>query len=588
MNPLRSLAAKLSLLTCLFVLGVIALMSRQIVSGIEEGLIGEMKVRAEFFARSSREAIFPKLDLFSLHFHVEEMVKEKAVTYAAVVDKDGVVLSHSDPTRIGDKLQDPFSRRALDSGTIELRRSRDKDGGLVYELGSPVMVGPRRVGTVLMGFNQKSLEDALRAPKRRITLITAVALALSALGTVLIVGWITRALPKLAAAAREAGRGNFSVQVQVKSRDEIGVLARAFNEMTVANSILFQGLQEEKEKLAKIFNDTREGLILTDPQGRVLLMNASAKALLGCQDKPAATLVEATGSDYKAAPELPVLLSGRSRITPFELRRAEPKLLILSGVADRLGESGIHAGFLFIFHDATLEKRSEVLARNFLSLVSHKLRTPLAIALGYHELLQGAAKDFTADQKKMLAKIQGEDEKLLKIVEKLITFTAVQSPENIVLDRQETSLAAVVENALKGLGLEDNPAVTVVWDAEGAAKLPKARLDAFLMKEVVANLVENAVKFNKGERKRVEITAVLEEGALRLSVKDDGPGIPGEEQPKLFRKFYQIDSDFTGQVPGFGVGLAYVKNVAEAHGGTAGLKSAPGEGSVFYFTVPLS
>jgi sensor histidine kinase regulating citrate/malate metabolism len=280
MNPLRSLAAKLSLLTCLFVLGVIALMSRQIVSGIEDGLIGEMKVRAEFFARSSREAIFPKLDPFSLHFHVEEMVKEKAVTYAAVVDKDGVVLSHSDPTRIGDKLQDAFSRKALDSGEIELRRTRDEHGELVYQLGAPIMVGPRRVGTALMGFNQKSLEEALRAPTRRITIITAVALVFSVLGTVLIVSWITRALPKLAAAAREAGKGNFAVRVDVRARDEIGVLARAFNEMTIANSILFQGLQEEKEKLARIFNDTREGLILTDPQGRVLLLNASAKALL--------------------------------------------------------------------------------------------------------------------------------------------------------------------------------------------------------------------------------------------------------------------------------------------------------------------
>jgi len=587
MNPLRSLAAKVSLLTCLFVLGVIALMSRQIVSGIEDGLIGEMKVRAEFFARSSREAIFPKLDPFSLHFHVEEMVKEKAVTYAAVVDKDGVVLSHSDPTRIGDKLQDPFSRRALDSGEIELRRSRDKSGELVYELGAPIMVGPRRVGTALMGFNQRSLEDALRAPERRITLITAVALAMSALGTVLIVGWITRALPKLAAAAREAGRGNFSVQVQVKSRDEIGVLARAFNEMTIANSILFQGLQEEKEKLARIFNDTREGLILSDPQGRVLLMNTSAKELLSLQDKAAATLVEAAGV-FKPKPELPVLLAGRARITPFELQRDEPKLLILSGVADRLGDSGVHAGFLFIFHDATLEKRSEVLSRNFLSLVSHKLRTPLAIALGYHELLAGSAKDMPADQKKMLAKIHGEDEKLLRIVEKLITFTSVQSPENIVLDRAETPFATVVETALKGLALQNNPAVTVVWDAEAVRKLPSVKLDAFLMKEVVANLVENAVKFNKAEKKRVEITATREDGVLRVAVKDDGPGIPGEEQPKLFRKFYQIDPDFTGQVQGFGVGLAFVKNVAEAHGGTAGLKSAPGEGSVFYFTVPLA
>lgn len=583
MNPLRSLAAKLSMLTCLFVLAVIALMARQIVGGIEEGLIGEMKVRAEFFARSSREAIFPKLDPFSLHFHVEEMIREKAITYAAVVDKDGAVLSHSDPSRIGEKLSDPFSLKALASDRVELQRVRAKEG---YELSAPVFVGPRRVGTALIGFSRGSLEDALRAPRRRITLIAAIATLVSALGTILIVGWITRALPKLAAAAREAGRGNFAVQVEVKSRDEIGTLARAFNEMTVANSLLFRGLQEEKEKLANIFNDTREGLVLTDPEGRVLLMNPSARSLLGRQDRPAATLAEAIGSDYEPRPALPAILGGRSRITPFELRRAAPQLLILSGVADRLGDHNVHAGYLLIFHDATLEKRGEALSRNFLSIVSHKLRTPLAIALGNLELLLGDDKGFSPDQSRMLKKIQGEDEKLARLVEKLITFTAVQSPENIELDRTRTALADVVDAALRGLEL--GPSVDLRWDSKAAAGLPKQSADAFLLKEAVANLVENAVKFNPAPRKRVEISATLEGRRLKVAVKDDGPGIPGEEQPKLFRKFYQIDADFTGQIPGFGLGLAFVKSVVEAHGGEVGLRSAPGEGSEFHFTLPLT
>lgn len=586
MNPLRSLSAKLSLLTCLLVLGVIGLMARQIVSGIEEGLIGEMKVRAEFFARSSREAIFPKVDPFVLHFSVEEMIKEKAVTYAGVVDAGGVVLSHSEPTLIGEKLSDPFSRKALASGGVELHHGRDASGAPLYELSAPVVVGSRRVGTARIGFDQRSLEEALRAPRRRILAIAAIATLISALGTILITGWLTRALPKLAAAAREAGRGNFSVQVEVKSRDEIGTLARAFNDMTVANSLLFRGLQEEKEKLANIFNDTREGLALTDPDGRILLMNPSARALLGRQDRPAATLAEAVSPDFEAKPALPAILGGASRITPFELRRAAPQLLILSGVADRLGDHNVHAGFLLIFHDATLEKRGESLARNFLSIVSHKLRTPLAIALGNLELLRGDEKNFSPDQRKMLAKIQGEDEKLARLVEKLITFTAVQSPENIVLDRTEASLADVVDAALRGLEL--GPAASVVWDAKAAGALPKARVDAFLVKEAVANLVENAVKFNPAAKKGVEVSVESAGAFLRVSVKDDGPGIPGEEQPKLFRKFYQIDADFTGQIPGFGLGLAFVKNVAEAHGGAAGLRSVPGEGSVFFFTVPLA
>lgn len=584
MNPLRSLAAKVSLLTCLFVLAVIALMARQIVSGIEEGLIGEMKVRAAFFARSSREAIFPKLDPFSLHFHVEEMTKETAVTYAGVVDKDGVVLSHSDPRRIGERLADPFSKRALSSDQVELQRFHDSSGAVVYDLSAPIFVGPRRVGTARIGFNQGSLEDALKAPKQRIRLIAAAATAFSALGTILIVGWITRALPKLAAAAREAGRGNFSVQVEVKSRDEIGTLARAFNEMTVANSLLFRGLQEEKEKLANIFNDTREGMILADPAGRILLMNPSARSLLGLQDRTAATLTDATKPAFAAAPALETVFAVGARITPFELTRSSPHKLVLAGVADRLGDDAVPAGFLLIFHDATLEKRGETLARNFLSIVSHKLRTPLAIALGNLELLQLGAASFTPDQNKMLARIRGEDEKLARLVEKLITFTAVQSPENIVLDCAETSMATVVDSALKGLEL--GPAAKVTWDSAAAAALPKARVDAFLVKEAVANLIENAVKFNPAAEKRVWISVTREDGRLKVAVKDDGPAIPGEEHPKLFRKFYQIDADFTGQVPGFGLGLAFVKSVAQAHGGTTGLRSAP-DGNEFHFTIPI-
>ncbi|MDO8756571.1 MAG: ATP-binding protein [Elusimicrobiota bacterium] len=585
MNPLRSLSAKVSILTCLLVLGVIALMARQIVGGIEKGLIGEMTVRAEFFARSSREAIFPKLDAFSLHFHVEEMIREKAVTYAAVVDKDGVVLSHSDPKLIGEKQTDPFSLRALASDRVELQHGRDRNGTPVYELSAPVIVGPRRVGTARIGFSEGSLEEALRGPRRQIMLIASVATVVSILGTVLIVGWITRALPKLAAAAREAGRGNFSVQVEVKSRDEIGTLARAFNEMTVANSLLFRGLQEEKEKLANIFNDTREGLVLTDPKGRVLLMNPAARALLGLQDRTAATLSEAVGSDYEAKPALAGILAGGRRIMPFTLQRSAPKLLILAGVADRLGDRDVHTGFLLIFHDATFEKRGETLARNFLSIVSHKLRTPLAIALGNLELLRGEETDFTPDQRRMIAKIQGEDEKLARLVEKLIAFTAVQSPENIVLDRAPTSIAAAVGAALRTIAL--GPDAVVVWDAAAAQALPKVNADEFLIREAAANLIENAVKFNPAAKKRVEIRLSREGGELKLSVKDDGPGIPGEEQPKLFRKFYQIDPDFTGHIPGFGLGLAFVKSVAEAHGGTAGLRSAPGEGSEFHFTIPL-
>ena len=120
-----------------------------------------------------------------------------------------------------------------------------------------------------------------------------------------------------------------------------------------------------------------------------------------------------------------------------------------------------------------------------------------------------------------------------------------------------------------------------------ATSKPPLNVDQYLMKEVLSSYLDNAAKFNRAPKRLVAITALSDGSRLKVSVTDDGPGIPGEEWPKLFRKFYQIDEHFTGQIPGFGLGLAFAKNVVEAHGGTVGLKSAPGRGSEFYFIMPL-
>jgi signal transduction histidine kinase len=564
----RTVAFKLSALTSALVLFVIALMAQSLFRQAEQGLINEMSLRSEFFARGVREAIFPKLDAFQLHFQVEQMRREKAVTYAAVADAEGKVLSHSDSARIG--------------GRVDLKRPPLLRLGGAYDLAAPVMLGPKQVGTVLLGFDQSSLQEALAGTRRRIALVAAASILAAVLGTVLIVGFITRPLPGLAAAAAQVGRGNFDVRVESRSGDEIGVLARAFNDMTVANALLFKTLREEKEKIEVLFNSTLEGLVWVDPGGRVLLMNPAARDLLACRDRAAASLQDAAAG-FEAAPPLAELLASKRRVQPFELMRKEPKTLILAGVADRLGGEGEGAGRLLIFRDATLEKRGETLARNFLSIVSHKLKTPLAVALGYLDLLDG--EKVTAFQRQALDKIRSEDEKLRRLVEKLLVFAAVQSPERIVLDKSLCTAADVVDAALKAAELPKGAVLS--RDAEALKALPAFKADFLLVKEALANLLENAAKFNPKERKQVRVAVTSAGALLRVTVADDGPGIPSEEQPKLFRRFYQIDPDFTGQVPGMGLGLAFVKSVAEAHGGAAGLRSAPGQGSEFFFTLPI-
>lgn len=571
-KPWRSVAFKISVLTCLLVLSVMAATANMLLRQTREAFIARMEVRAEFFARATREAIFPKLDAFQLHFHVKEIGQEKAVIYAAVLSEDGRILSHSDPLRIGERVTPP-------QPGLQARRGS-------YELAEPIMVGARRVGTALVGFDESSIEGALAETRRRIELVAAGAVALAILGTVLIVGWITRPLPLLAEAAEQIGRGNFGARVDWRSKDEIGSLARAFNDMAIANSLMFTAISQEKEKLETIFHGTREGIVWTDPRGKILLINPSARNLLGCRERAVDEIKDAARG-FEALPALPELFSASTRTTPFELTRKDPKLLIVSGICDRLGDPKDPAGYLLVFHDATVEKRGETLSRSFLSLVSHKLRTPLAVALGFTEMIAGDDKNLTDFQKNAVAKIRQESDKLRRLVEKLITFSTVQSPQNIVLEKAPTAVLDAVEGALKANADEiEKRDATVRWSRDELAQLDPIQADPMLLKECVSAFVENALKFNKGDDPMVTVAAARRNGRMRVAVCDNGPGIPEEEHPKLFRKFYQIDPDFTGQIAGFGLGLAFVKNVIEAHGGSVGLRSTPGSGSEFFFELP--
>jgi signal transduction histidine kinase len=365
-------------------------------------------------------------------------------------------------------------------------------------------------------------------------------------------------------------------------------LARAYSELAATNAVLTKALHAEHEKFTRIFHDTQEGLVLTDGDGRILLINPAARALLGRRGLPVDTLEKALPADCASRPAIAQILSAPARTTSFEWERHEPKLLILAGVADRLGGRNGAVGHLFIFHDATLEKRGEMLARDFLSIVSHKLRTPLAATVGYLELIRKEPGALSDEQLDALCKAQGANEKLRRLVEKLIAFSMVRNPERIVLERMETGLAELVDCAISSAGSIIDDSVMLKWDRRSCAGLPKLQIDLLLLKEALANFIENAVKFNPSAAKTVEIIAGRDASNVRITIKDDGPGIPGEEQSKLFRKFYQIDEYFTCQAPGFGLGLSFAKNVVEAHGGEVGLRSQAGKGSEFWFTLPMT
>ena len=354
--------------------------------------------------------------------------------------------------------------------------------------------------------------------------------------------------------------------------------------VSIENARIFENLQEAKEKSEAVFSQMSDGAVFVDEKGGTILVNESAKKLLGEENASKGTVLEMFPS-FEQKPPIGDILAAGGRCTAFEFMRKTPKTLYLSGAANKiLNSAGGAIGSIFIFRDVTSEKKEGMLKRNFLSLISHKLKTPLATIVGYGPLLldDPTLGDF---QRKAVQSITKQGNYLLNLVEKLLHFTLIDEGR-LELEKSQTSFARILDGAVSSLKSyieEKGAAITLV---DGINGLSPFLADEKKVEAAVKNIIENAVKFNNGSIKRVEIGAVRDAGLAGIYIRDNGPGIPPEEREKIFQKFYQIEEYFTGQVEGAGLGLALVKQIIEAHGGKVVLETRIGTGSTFNLLLP--
>ncbi len=348
--------------------------------------------------------------------------------------------------------------------------------------------------------------------------------------------------------------------------------------VAIENARLFSSLKEERFKLATVFAQMTDGAALTDPSGKVLISNEAASKLLGTELKD----LGAGLKDMTVTPSMKELLSGEAAVVDFAAVRKEPTMLVLEGRVTRapLGDSD---GRLFVFRDRTEGFRQEKLKRTFLSLISHKLRTPLAAVTGFADIL---VDELTPDTDPMFVKairtIRAQGGKVSELVDKLLSYTTIESPD-VIITLEPFPLDEAVKEALESLKEK--------LDERGAkVDAPPSGLkvvgDKRLVVECLKNLIDNAVKFNLKPGPAAVVRAQAEGDWAAITVADTGPGVPPEDLEKVFSRFHQVEKDFTGQQDGMGLGLAFVRKVAELHGGNAVLRSTLGTGSTVTLTLP--
>jgi two-component system, NtrC family, sensor histidine kinase KinB len=349
--------------------------------------------------------------------------------------------------------------------------------------------------------------------------------------------------------------------------------------VAIDNARLFASLRDEKFKLATVFSQMHDGAALTDAAGRVLLANAAAARLLGGE----LSALDGALKGMTVAPPLADLLASPEKGDAFIATRSEPTLLVIAGRVTRAPLAEGVEGRLFVFSDETETARQERMKRSFLSLISHKLKTPLASVIGFSDILLSQTDDKTDPMTlKALKTVNEQGLKVGDLVDKLIRYTTLESPD-AKADLADTSVDEAVAEALDALKEKIDAKKASVDFAPTGLTL---RADRAMFVEVIKNLVENAFKFDPKPAPVVAVRVRSDDDWTALSVTDLGPGIPPEAQQAVFSRFHQVEKDFTGQQDGMGLGLPFVKKVAELHGGAATLHSKLGAGTTVTVTWP--
>lgn len=389
---------------------------------------------------------------------------------------------------------------------------------------------------------------------------------------------ITTPIENIRTRAQMVAAGDFSHRLDIQSNDEIGELTATFNHMADRLHDTLEEIQGERDKLGTIFLHMTDGVTAFNAEGKLIHMNPTAENLLG------ATFQEdAHFNDVFEGIDAPTpIAAGEQGFVQMELERMGRTLSVLFAP---YGEN--ERGIIAVIHDITEQRKLDEARREFIANVSHELRTPLTNVKSYTETLIDAAGELPTDTEvKFLSVIAGETDRMTRIVKDLLTLSKLDCGK-MDLHFHRFSMQHMVESVYNAMVLEaGNNGLELTLNIQG--KMPDMNGDRERLEQVVINILSNAVKYTPSGGHIVLSAARRDEGHVMIRVKDDGMGIPKDDIPRLFERFYRVDKARSRAKGGSGLGLAIAKEMVEAHRGTIYLESQLDEGTTVTVVLPTN
>jgi PAS domain S-box-containing protein len=562
---------------------------------------------ASSIAGSSVETLLNR-DASTVQAMIDQFTEIIGVSYVFVVDAQGEIISHTFIPNIPDEIRQIQDSKNVTSTDLHIRGRGD-----FIDISSPIVEGA--VGYVHVGMDKGIIMSQLKAAMiRQIYLLSLIFIA-SVAAAYVFVNRVSQPLNKLTEYSRKLAQHDFTAKVEIRSKDEVGLLADTMQSMAIELSEVFERyelalkdaiieLQNTLAYLTTVIDHMADGLLVSDIDGIITHVNPALSSMFGmresdlmgksCRDlfgNDLAEIVQQSRHNPEAVYTTEIALAG-GRTGKAVATGIQQDYFPLEGT-----EKGI--GSVVLIRDITSEKEVDRMKTDFISTVSHELRTPLTSVKGFTEIIRKKleedifrfvdVRDRRSEKavkrvRDNISIILSESERLTTLIDDLLDIAKLESGK-VVWKMERLSIDDVISRA--------HDATSTLFEKKGLLfirnieeSLPEFVGDRDKLIQVVINLFANAVKFTPAGS--VICSASRLNGDLLVRVIDSGIGIAEGDRGSIFERFKQAGDSMTDKPRGTGLGLPICRQIIEHHGGRIWVESEPGRGSVFSFTLPLT
>lgn len=451
-------------------------------------------------------------------------------------------------------------------------------------LAVPVTSEGSIIGVIYIEASMEEIYDQMQQINQILFTGTVIALLLTAGLGIFLSRTITRPIVDMKKQAVVMGEGDYSRKVRVYGHDEIGQLASTFNELSNKLEDAHATTEGERRKLSSVLTHMTDGVVATDNQGKIILMNRRAEEMLGQNQEKAmnAEIMKMLNLDkFMRLNDLyrmtdPILLD-------FDSDEEETILEAHFSVIEK--ENGEENGLIAVLHDVTEQEKVEEERKEFVANVSHELRTPLTSMKSYLEALSDGALEDPEVAPHFIQVTSNETERMIRLVNDLLQLSKMDSKDYQMIT------ASINATTFVNQVIDRFEMTTKKENIQFRRRIPEKSIpimgDRDKLTQLLDNIVSNAIKYSP-EGGTITCTLKIEKERILISVKDKGVGIPKENMAHVFDRFYRVDKARSRNLGGTGLGLAIAKEIAEAHGGNIWVSSEWGKGTTFSFTLPYN